>query len=207
MKQTIITGTALLAMGLMSFCSPDEQDQSAALTDDCTFTYSAEDTSVEWTAFKFTEKAAVGGGFNTFQINGTADASSQLDVFKNASFTIDTTSVDSGNDGRDARIKEHFFSNMSEQGIQGSVKSIDGSNGVIAITMNGQSQDVPVQLTVDGRDVVLTGAIDVNNWDASGPLAALNEVCKALHTGSDKVSKLWPDVDIKLQTSLKADCK
>ena len=208
MKRTIISGIALLlSAGMLSYCSPEQDDQSGPLTDDCTFTYNAENTSVHWTAYKFTEKAGVDGGFNTFQIQGTENASSQLDVFKNATFTIDTASVDSGNDGRDAKIKEHFFGKMKNQKMEGSVKSIDGNTGTIMLSMNGESREVPVELSVDGRSVVLTGTMDVGNWDASGPLAALNEVCKALHTGPDKVSKLWPDVNIKLKTSLNADCK
>ena len=207
MKQRLLLAVSLLTALTMLNCSGEQNDQSTPLTDDCTFTYSQEATSVHWTAYKFTEKAAVEGGFNTFQVNGTQAASSQLDVFKNATFTIDANSVDSGNDGRDAKIKEHFFGKMSSQTIEGSVKSIEGNSGTMVLKMNGQSQEVPVELSVDGRKVVLTGALDVANWEGNEALKALNEVCKALHTGPDKVSKLWPDVNIKLETSLKADCK
>jgi len=210
MKLTRIILPAMAILGLsLAYCSPEKPDDSAEapLTGDCTFSYNPEKTSVNWTAFKFTEKAAVGGGFNTFTISGTETADSQLAVFQNATFSIETTSVDSGNDGRDEKIRQEFFGNLEGKTITGSVKSIEGNKGTIIMIMNGEEQEVPVELAVDGRKVTLTGAINVNNWDASGPLAALNKVCEALHTGADKVSKLWPDVDIKVETSLKADCK
>lgn len=202
--RTILTLVA--AVVFLGLCS-QEDPQKTALTDDCTFSYSAENTSVGWTAYKFTEKAAVKGGFNQFQIQGTSPASSQLEVFKDASFTIDANSVDSGNDGRDAKIKEHFFGEMGTQTMEGRIKSMEGNSGIMELTMNGATQEVPVELSVDGRNVTLKGALDVLNFEASGPLKALNEVCKALHTGPDKVSKLWPDVNIELETSLNADCK
>ena len=189
----IALALATLAMAGLSFCS-QEDPQNSPLSEDCTFSYSQPTTSVHWTAFKYTEKAAVEGGFNQFQIQGTAPAKSQLDVFKNATFTIDVNSVDSGNDGRDAKIKEHFFGH------------IEGNSGVMTLTMNGRTQEIPVELAVDGRKVILKGSLDVANFEGSEALKALNEVCKALHTGPDKVSKLWPDVNVRLETSLDADC-
>ncbi|MCB1171290.1 MAG: YceI family protein [Leptospiraceae bacterium] len=197
-----VASVALLNLG---FCS-QEDPQSSPLTEDCTFSYSQPTTSVHWTAFKYTEKAAVEGSFNQFQIQGTAPAKNQLDVFKNATFSIDVNSVDSGNDGRDAKIKEHFFGNLEGSKLEGGIKSIEGDSGVMTLTMNGKSQEIPVELSVDGRKVMLKGSLDVSNFEGSEALKALNEVCKALHTGPDKVSKLWPDVNVRLETSLDADC-
>ncbi|MCB1167818.1 MAG: YceI family protein [Leptospiraceae bacterium] len=211
MKQkTLLALSLIVSVSMLASCGKEQQTDESGngpLTGDCTFKYDQEATTVSWTAYKYTEKAAVGGSFHKFQIKDTAAAPSALGVFEKASFSIDTDSVDSGNDGRDTKIKKEFFGNMSSQTIEGSVKSLEGDSGVMVLKMNGAEKEVPVSLSVDGRDVVLTGSINVGDWNADGPLKALNKVCEALHTGPDKVSKLWPDVDIKLETSLKADCK
>ncbi|MFT5582308.1 MAG: hypothetical protein ACI9G9_001573 [Psychromonas sp.] len=38
-------------------------------------------------------------------------------------------------------------------------------------------------------------------------MAALNTICKDLHTGDDGVSKLWSEVDLNFSTVLQTDCK
>lgn len=180
----------------------------AAGDDGCTYSYDPASTEFKWTAYKFTEKAGVGGSFDKIEARGLKSGSPE-EVFGGLSFTVKTDSVNSGNETRDPKIRDSFFRTMQPDGdISGSVKSMGDGKAVVNIAFNGQSRDVAMEYGVDEAGVfTASGEIDVNEWGAQESLAALNKVCEDLHKGEDGKSKLWPDVSLSVKSTLKKDCK
>lgn len=190
------------------------QFNSLSAETSCKYSVSQDATALEWKAFKFTEKTGVGGKFAKVTISGSKSTANVPDALKGLKFSIDPMDLDSGNAERDPKIKSAFFGNLKKSGkIQGSVSSAkleaDGKSGtgVVKLVWNGVSKDVPLQFTLAGDVLEAKGSLDVNNWNASKALAALNAVCNDLHKGKDGKSVLWPDVEITIKSTLKKDCK
>lgn len=173
----------------------------------CTYGYDNALTGVFWTAYKYTEKAGVKGHFDTIMVSGTGTGQKPEDVLGNATFTIVTSSVNSDNPDRDAKIAEHFFGTMNTPAITGNITSMDGGNGTVNIIMNEVEKEIPFTYTMEDNTFRLGCEINVEDWNGGDGIAALNEVCKDLHTGTDGKSKLWPDVSIVVETTLSKECE
>jgi len=157
---------------------------------------------LKWTAYKFTSKKGVGGVFDTLNIsaekvNGTAE-----EILAGGTISIPTSSVNSNNVIRDPKIKESFFGTFNTSEITGKILSAVDGKGEIEFTMNGMSANTPYTYIVNDTALVVATVLDVTSWNGGEAIAALNKVCEALHTGEDKVSKLWPDVDVVLSIPL-----
>ncbi|GAL81751.1 hypothetical protein JCM19274_310 [Algibacter lectus] len=87
--------------------------------------------------------------------------------------------------------------------LTGTIKYANGAYSA-AITMNGVTSDLPLEVKItEERRVVMTGVMDLKEWDALGALESLNKVCFDLHKGPDGVSKTWDDVAIEVNTFLR----
>ena len=164
-----------------------------------------EATSVKWTAYKTTEKKPVGGEFKVLRFDEKTGATPE-EALNNLSFSIPVSSVftNDATNTRDAKIKTSFFGAMLDtELLTGTIKYADGAYSA-AITMNGVTSDLPLEVKItEERRVVMTGVMDLKEWDALGALESLNKVCFDLHKGPDGVSKTWDDVAIEVNTFLR----
>lgn len=215
LKALSLSASAIL---LLSSCGGGTKDsnkeasadtEKAATPKTCLYSYNSGATSMKWTAYKTTEKKGVGGTFNDLTVSNTTDSENALEVVQNASFVIDPTSVNSKLEDRDKKITEHFFGTMSEVGkITGHLGALNADGtGTLTIKMNGIEKEVPVSYTQEGEKVTVNGTIDVSLWDVVSSIEALNKVCYELHKGADGVSKLWTEVSIEIETTLKKNCR
>lgn len=202
---------------LLSACGSNEEkkkeekakDTPKESVQDCYYEYDATTTHMEWEAFKYIDPAGVKGTFNNVIVSGTERSNSIQGVFKSASFEIPVASVNSNNPDRDGKIQEHFFGTLSNtEKITGSLKSWEGNKGILSVTMNESTQDVPVTIEIKEDSVKLSGEVDMKNFNGMEAINALNTICKDLHTGpGDSESKLWSNVKIRLATKIKKDCQ
>ncbi|MGJ8661931.1 MAG: YceI family protein, partial [Bacteroidota bacterium] len=162
---------------------------------------------MEWTAFKFTDKAPVKGTFTEINIDGTLESDDPMALLSSLRFSIPVTSVSSQNEDRDGKIVENFFGTINTKDLTGKVVNL-GEDGmaVLGITMNGVTKNVNGKYTFENDKFDFSATIDVAMWDAMPGIKALNTICKDLHTGADGVSKLWSEVDLSFSTTLKSDC-
>ncbi|WP_109832204.1 YceI family protein [Reichenbachiella versicolor] len=158
--------------------------------------------SLKWTAYKFTSRSGVGGTFDTLNIEADKISGTAEEILAGGKITIPTSTVNSNNVIRDPKIKASFFGTFNTSEIKGKILSAADGKGEIEFTMNGMSANTPYTYAVNDTALVVTTAVDVTTWNGSAAIAALNEVCKGLHTGDDGVSKLWPDVDVVLSVPL-----
>lgn len=145
---------------------------------------------VKWTAFKTPAKAAVTGTFSDVQIkfgkpnkNGTIE--SWLD---GATATIKPESINLNDDVKNANVRENFIAKFSKKDdIKVTLKEItEGKNqGTILATikMNGKTNKVPMQYTIDKGKLIANGVIDLSEFNLESARASLQEFVKDLHEG------------------------
>ncbi len=181
--------------------------QTATYAETCEYEYDSNSTILTWTAFKFTEKTGVNGKFDTIKAQGFNKSNSIIGAVDKISFSIPTDSVNSNNPDRDSKIKKYFFGEGNV--ISGKFSnSKDSGTATLQLKMNQKTKNIPVQFsTQDDGSLEANLSIDVNDFQMSKGLSALNQVCDELHKGKDGISKLWPNVDIKIVTKLKKSCK
>jgi len=180
-----------------------ETEQKTEITSIKKYVVTAEATSVEWTAYKTTEKKPVSGKFNVLNFEDKS-GDSALEALNNLSFSIPVSSIFSNKEERDAKLKKSFFEAMLDtEFLKGTLKQQNNSI-VASITMNGITHDLPLNLKITNeRQVTMTGTMLLKSWNALDALESLNKACFDLHKGPDGVSKTWDDVAINISTFLK----
>ena len=212
MKSIKTLSVILLTAAIFISCGESTKEKNTENTnvvkEACTYSYISDSTSLKWTAYKFTDKVGVSGSFDEISLNNTQSGENQMDVLVGADFSINTSSVNSGNVERDPKLVKFFFEQLVEtEMITGKIVSLNKDGAVVTITMNDKSVDVVGALSIVGNRVTLTTSIDMTDFEGLSAVASLNEVCSAKHTDEDGESKLWPDVDIVVSTVLKRECK
>lgn len=195
---------SFLSLLLFSACSnntdtkkvPTENKETVAKVDTV-----AEATKVSFTAFKTTEKVPVGGYFEKIELKTLGTKGSPESLFIGADFSIPVTSLKTGIDSRNLKIITYFFKTLVDtDNITGKIKSMKDGVANIDITLNGITKPVLLSYSTMNNTVTFEGKIDVTNFDAMDSIIMLNEECYELHKGADGQSKLWSEVDIKIES-------
>jgi len=183
-----------------------------AAAEKCTYSVDPNAIGVTWTAFKFTERTAVNGRFNSMKVSGPTSASSPMALAKGLSMDIDGLSVETDNPARNATISEFFFGVFKPAGkIQASVAEVKGdeAKGTIdmKITMNGVTHVVPFAYTAtpDGQ-VEAKGSFDMMDFKLGEAHDTIHKTCEEQHKGTDGVSKTWTDVGVTLKGKFAKAC-
>lgn len=158
-------------------------------------TWRVKDFQVNWTAYKTPLKIGVSGSFNTVKLHAKP-ADSQEALLKNATVTIETDSVDSGNRGRDKKLVQAFFKVQGIDKIEAKSVGLDTPKGIIDIniTMNGITRQVPMHLKNEDGAFVAEGVIDLGDFQMLPSLQSLTKACEKPHEG-----KTWQDVNLSFK--------
>jgi len=161
--------------------------------------------SLQWTAYKFTDKMAVHGTFDDFMLV-TQEASPSIEEFLvGAKITINTQSVNSGNEVRDDKLRTYFFDVFHSDTIRGEILSAEKGKGKVTLELNNISKSVDYEFEIHNDTVSVKTAINLVYWEGEQAINTLNQECYELHMGADKVSKLWPNVDIMMKLPIRID--
>ena len=155
--------------------------------------------SLVWTAYKFTNKTGVSGTFKDFSLQKKNVFGSIENILNALKLEIQTASIDSKNTIRDFKLDTYFFKTFNTQAIKGTIIKAKDNEGLIKLHMNEKSHKVPFTYALKNDTIILFTHLDLNHWNAEEALNMLNKECYDLHKGSDGVSKLWPDVDVKIK--------
>lgn len=217
MKKTFIP-IAIISSAFMYSCgatdTQDSVENNEVTNPAATCFYEYTETSsatVKWTAFKTSEKIGVGGTFNEVLVKAGEKSTKLPEVLRTVTFTIPTSSTNTTNPDRDAKIMTSFFGAMTHTDIiVGHVKDAEGDNEsgtcTFYLTLNDVEKEVALSYTVTDNVVKLIGEIDLTNWNAGDAVASLNKVCEDLHKGADGVSVTWPNVELEIEASLSKRC-
>ncbi len=160
--------------------------------------------SIQWIAYKTTEKVPVKGQFKKINILNSGEGNTAKEAINNAEFSIPVSSIFTADSGRDFKIRKFFFGAMDNTDLlSGKLVLENDSIGHVNLTMNGLTNKVPFNYTLNGKSFNLIGKMDVLAWKAEKALDSLNTICKELHKGADGVSKTWNDVALQVTTSFK----
>ena len=164
----------------------------------------AEETLVSWTAYKTSSKIPVSGIFKEVLFESEYSGSTAYNALDGLKFSLSTDSVFSQSNLRDGKIKKFFFGKMlNTSNILGTIKLRDNSSGLVEITMNGLSEELPINVNISGELITIEAVMDLNNWKAQVALAALNDACEDLHTGPDGETITWSEVKIHVTSKVK----
>ena len=209
MKKAYFTSVFVLTALFLTSCGGEAPKEEALEVQEpvCFYSYNNESSEMTWTAFKFNDKTAVGGTFTKINVEGTTEGNDPMAILKSLSFDIPVSTIESQNEDRNGKIIKYFFGTIGTENITGKIVEL-GENGeaTLEVTMNNMAQEVKGQYTFVDDKFEFSATIDVANWKSSPGIAALNKICKDLHTGPDGVSKLWSEVDLKFSTTLASDC-
>jgi len=219
MKQLsiLITISLFLFSCAKDSSTSDQNTDSAAGTENCTYSVQPAFTTVKWTAYKTTARVGVGGSFTDLSITPGKDDGTLNEIMTGLSFALDIASTSTKDTSRDRKIRQYFFGTMAgwlpaeERHISGTINSVQGSDtaGIakILLSMNDMENEVDGKYHLEGNKLILEASILVDDWGAAPSIDSLNAVCQDLHKGEDGISKLWPDVDVRIESVLKKNCE
>ena len=200
MKKIILALLVVSSLGIVSCESNKGAEEKGT---EKTLVYTNDSTEISWVAYKTTAKKGVKGQFTAFEIEGLKKGKTPVEVFSDASFVIQTNSVKTGNEVRDDRIVAKFFNVfVNTATITGRVKSLNETSGILEISLNEKTNDVPMTVVINGNTISLEGEIDLDLFNGKLATDSLNVACGSEHKGKDGITKLWPDVKIRVATTL-----
>lgn len=160
--------------------------------------------TIEWTAYKTTEKVPVKGQFQKVNITSGGEGDSAKEAINNAEFSIPVSSIFTKDTSRDFKIKKFFFGVMDKtELLSGTLVLENDSIGYTNLTMNGVTKKLPFSYTLNGKEFALNAMMKISDWQGETALSSLNEACKDLHKGADGVSKTWDEVALNITSVFK----
>ncbi|EDM45170.1 hypothetical protein SCB49_03579 [unidentified eubacterium SCB49] len=208
MKNLLSFGViALMTLSIVS-CDSSEKKKTAPaenkISND-TYTYSIDPSgaSVSWTAYKFTDKVGVSGVFDSFELTVGGEKESLDDLLKESKLAVYTNSVNSNSDIRDPKLRASFFKVFNTDTITGNIKEAKNGKGLLDLKMNAIEKPLEYTYMYKRDTLFLKASINLDTWNGQDAIKALNEVCSDLHKGTDGLSKLWPDVDVRIKLPVK----
>lgn len=153
--------------------------------------------TVHWTGFKTTEKVAVSGKFDAVQVLDAKEGTTPEGILQGAKVRVAVSSIDSGLEERDAKLKMILFGSMLNTNDIYGVINFKGGKTFITFTLNDVSKEYEVQSKFEKNTFTIHTTVNLADFNANVAVEALNKACFDLHKGADGVSKTWSEVDIE----------
>lgn len=202
MKNLQIIGLVLLISTFFISCK--EKVKKEETFTNAGYTVEPKTSTINWIAYKTTDKVPVKGQFTKFTIENPKKAATAKEALNGLKFEIPVSSLFTNDTIRDGKLKKFFFGVMDNTtSLKGTIHMNNETSGTVDLTMNGISQVLPITYVISDQMVTIEAIMDLDNWQAQMALQSLNEVCKELHTGPDGVTKTWSEVKIEVATYLK----
>jgi len=196
MKKTLNIAFVSIFVFMLISCGKDkktvEKEPEAK-----SYSIDAEHSTVQWTAYKTTDKLPVKGTFKEIEILKMNDGATPSSALDGLDFEIPVASIFSKDTIRDAKLNKFFFAVMENTLTLKGLFTVENENkGNLVLTMNGLTKNLPFTYTMSQDTILVNAKMDLNAWEAQDAVASLHEACLALHTGPDGVSKTWDEVGI-----------
>jgi hypothetical protein len=199
MKKIIFYSTLLLLIITVS-CKEVKKDSSENKILKQNYSIDFKKTTLNWTAYKTTEKIPVKGVFQEVEIKNNKSASTVVGVLDGLEFEIPVSSIYSKDSIRDWKLKEYFFGVMKNTlKLTGKFHTEKNGKGKIRLSMNGLLKELPFTYVVQGDTIDVNATMNLDTWKAQAAIESLNVVCNEKHKGADGISKTWNEVAIHAQ--------
>jgi polyisoprenoid-binding protein YceI len=194
-------GIIAVCIGLVS-CGEEKVQEIKTGSDEVRYQIDAESISLDFIAYKTTEKKGVKGEFGKVNVTASELSDVKEKAINNVSFSVPVSSLFTNDKSRDWKLINLFFGVMDNtEFLSGTFHSHDTNmedgKGVMDLTMNGKTHDLPYNYTLKGDSMFISTTLDLIAWNAQEALDSLSVACYDLHKGADGISKTWSEVDIK----------
>ena len=205
MKKLLILTVLTVVSFQFTSCKTDEKKNAVKKeVKKVAFSLETSNNSIDFTAYKTTDKIPVKGKFKKINITKNGNGSTAKGAINNAEFAIPVSSLFTSDVTRDSKLKEFFFGVMDTTSLlTGKLVLESDSTGVASITMNAVTADLPFFYSIKEKEFKLNATMNLDNWNAQNAINSLNVVCKDLHKAADGISKTWSEVDINITTIFK----
>jgi hypothetical protein len=186
---------------LIISCNTSDKKSLQDTVSEKTYSYAIDTSGIQviWTAYKFTDKIGVSGTFDRVLCFSDKNASSIQDLLKSSKISIITKSVNSYNAIRDPKLRQTFFKSFNTDTIKGKIMEVEDRKGLLALQMNRINNLINYRFNYIKDTLVISTHLDLTKWNGITAINNLNKECYDLHIGSDGISKLWPDVAVKIK--------
>ncbi len=181
-------------------CKEKKTEPSQSKSEPLNYSIELENTVLNWTAYKTTDKIPVKGVFQEVKIINKVTSTSVIGVLDGLEFEIPVASIFSKDSIRDWKLKEYFFGVMKNTlKLTGKFHAKENGKGKISLTMNGLTNELPFTYEVQGDEIEVNATMDLDTWQAQFAIESLNVVCNDKHKAADGISKTWNEVAINAQ--------
>lgn len=193
---------SLLILGLtfitFTSCKKEEKTETPTETKEEVkgLTIVNDSTKVKWTAFKTTDKVAVGGSFTQIELKDVKTGSTPQEVLEGVAFSIPVSSLFTNNPDRDSKLKTIFFGTLKNTELLSGILNFRDNQLFMTLSMNDVTKQIPLEYTFENNLLNMKATLNLNDFGGETALAAINKACFDLHKGPDGVSKTWETVDI-----------
>lgn len=196
-----------LELGLIAIClcfiscGVEKTEKIKSGTDEVKYQIDSETISLDWIAYKTTEKKGVKGKFGKVNVTASDLSEEKAKAINNVSFSVPVSSLFTNDETRDWKLINLFFGVMDDtEFLSGTFHSheanMEDGKGVMDLTMNGKTCDLPYTYTLKGDSMFISTTLNLIEWNGQEALDSLGKACYELHKGADGVSKTWSEVDI-----------
>lgn len=200
MKKITILLITLIGFQLSS-CKKETKKEEVKVEEKAAFLVNKALNTINFTAYKTTEKIGVKGQFKKVDILSNGKGNSIKEAINETEFSIPVSSLFTKDSSRDFKIKKFFFGVMDNTSLlSGKIILEDDVKGYAEIKMNGVTNKLPFNYSILDNKFELNATMKISDWKAENALNSLNEACKDLHKGADGVSKTWNEVAINIIT-------
>ena len=200
MKKLLFLSLILTVFLTVTSCKKEKQnttDNDVAVKN---YIIDTQNSVINWTAYKTTEKIPVKGVFKTVDIKKSKPAANPIEVLQDLEFEVPVSGIFSKDSIRDYKLVTYFFGVMDNTlNLSGKVNIQENGKGNISLTMNGLTKELPFTYEVKGEIIEMNASIDLDTWQAQAAIAALNEVCNEKHKAADGISKTWNEVALQIE--------
>lgn len=196
-KLVYLSAIALVLFGAQS-CKKEKKTSEEPRAEEAAYHVDASLSSLQWTAYKTTDKVPVKGTFKEVVVSKNKEGASPQDAVDGLEFKIPVSSIFTKDTIRDAKLVKFFFGVMENTlELRGTLRMGEEQKGMLSLNMNGISKDLDFDYRVAQDTVILNAVLDLDNWKAQAALESINAACIEMHKGPDGVSKTWNEVAIE----------
>ena len=206
-NRTFLTILLISTVVVISSCTKNNKED--LLHDNCTYMYMPNNSSVTWTAYKYTNKVGVSGDFDQFNITTTNTECHNIeDVLQHAKIELTADALLGDQSKKASNLSTMFFGKLRSKKVSGEVLSVDAKNQLaeIELTFNKVTRKLNCRYDADQYQIELMTTINLQDFQAESCIDSLNTVCGELHKGADGIMMTWLDVDVKVVAGLQRVC-
>lgn len=197
----------MICLSLLSFVSCQKKEPGYIPGANCKQSLVLDSFQLHWTAYKFTERVSVQGEVQQVEIQNQQGVELQK-LLSSLQLKFNLGQIHSDLAERDANVRTHFVSQMAEGGsVQAVVKSVTGNQIWIALRMNGIEKQIPMDWSVEQGKLWATGKLELDSFGLKPAMDQLSKAVAPMHTGSDGIAMMWPDLDLSLSAPLSSECQ